>query len=91
MIKLSYCLRRKPGLSRDEFGRYWHDVHGPIGWRIPGLRRLVQVHTVEDGGYDGIAELWFDDLAALEPRAVRRSGRHRPPMRPTSWTARRRW
>jgi uncharacterized protein (TIGR02118 family) len=71
MIKLSYCLRRKQGLSQEQFGRYWHDVHGPIGRRIPGLRRLVQLHAVGDGGYDGIAELWFDDLAALE--AARRS------------------
>jgi len=71
VIKLCYCLRRAPGTSREEFSRYWHDVHGPIGRRIPGLRRLVQVHAVEGGGYDGIAELWFDDLAALE--AARRS------------------
>jgi uncharacterized protein (TIGR02118 family) len=71
VIKLCYCLRRKPGMSREEFGRYWHDVHGPIGRRIPGLRRLVQVHATGDGGYDGIAELWFDDVEALE--AARRS------------------
>ncbi len=61
----------------DEFSRYWHDVHGPIGRRIPGLRRLVQSHPVsppDDLGpstFDGMAELWFDDLAAL--RAARQS------------------
>jgi hypothetical protein len=26
------------------FFRYWKDVHGPIGARIPRLRRLVQSH-----------------------------------------------
>ena len=27
MVKLVYCIRRK-GVSRDEFIRYWSDVHG---------------------------------------------------------------
>ena len=64
-------------MSVDEFSRYWHDVQGPIGRRIPGLRRLVQSHPVShpnDLGapmFDGMAELWFDDLAAL--RAARQS------------------
>ena len=64
-------------MSVDEFSRYWHDIHGPIGRRIPGLRRLVQSHAIRhpDGmrppTYDGMAELWFDDLAALQ--AARRS------------------
>ncbi|MDQ6900577.1 MAG: EthD domain-containing protein, partial [Candidatus Dormibacteraeota bacterium] len=38
MIKLVYCITRKPGLSPEEFSRYWEHVHGPIGRRIPGLR-----------------------------------------------------
>ena len=72
MIKLVYCITRKPGLSIEEFSDYWEQVHGPIGRRIPGLRRLVQSHAVAqpDGfpgaRFDGVAELWFDDLAAIE-------------------------
>ncbi|HZF12157.1 MAG TPA: EthD domain-containing protein [Thermoanaerobaculia bacterium] len=71
MIKLVYCITRKPGLSDQEFFHYWKDVHGPLGARIPGLRKLVQSHTLKEPGktgppeYDGMAELWFDDLAAL--------------------------
>ena len=70
MIKLVYCITRRRDLSVDEFSRYWHDVHGPIGRRIPGLRRLVQSHpVVVPAGYrmdfDGMAELWFDDFDAL--------------------------
>ena len=59
-------------MSVDEFSRYWHDIHGPIGRRIPGLRRLVQSHAIRhpDGmrppTYDGMPELSFDDLAALQ-------------------------
>jgi uncharacterized protein (TIGR02118 family) len=77
MIKLVYCITRRPGMSIEEFSRYWHDVHGPIGRRIPGLRRLVQSHPVPHPtgmsrpSFDGMAELWFDDLAALQ--AARRT------------------
>jgi len=77
VIKLVYCISRRPGMTLEAFSRYWRDVHGPIGRRIPGLRRLVQSHTVlhppdlGHPGFDGMAELWFDDRAALE--AARRS------------------
>ncbi|HZP61881.1 MAG TPA: EthD domain-containing protein [Terriglobales bacterium] len=70
MIKVVYCITKKPGLSDEEFFRYWKEVHGPIGARIPGLRKLVQSHRVTVPGdhraaYDGMAELWFDDASAL--------------------------
>ncbi len=64
-------------MSVDEFSRYWYHVHGPIGRHIPGLRRLVQSHLVSHPDdlrqptFDGMAELWFDDLAAL--RAAQQS------------------
>jgi uncharacterized protein (TIGR02118 family) len=71
MIKLVYCITKKPGLTHDEFFYYWEKVHGPIGARIPNLRRLVQSHRIVIPGdgrrpdYDGVAELWFDDVDAL--------------------------
>ncbi|MDZ4278221.1 MAG: EthD family reductase [Dehalococcoidia bacterium] len=72
MVKLIYCIARKPGMPVEEFQRYWRQTHGPIAGRIPGLRRYVQCHTLpelyrrEDApAYDGAAELWFDDLDAL--------------------------
>jgi len=71
MIKLVYCITKKTGLTDEEFFRYWEKIHGPIGARIPRLRRLVQSHRIPIAGdrrppdYDGVAELWFDDLDAL--------------------------
>jgi len=71
MIKLVYCITKKTGLTDEEFFRYWKNTHGPIGARIPGLRRLVQSHRLPIAGdkrradYDGMAELWFDDIEAL--------------------------
>ena len=71
MIKLVYCITRKAALTDEEFFRYWKNVHGPIGAQIPGLRKLVQSHRISVPGdryqpdYDGVAELWFDDVKAL--------------------------
>ena len=71
MVKLVYCIRRKSGLTRDAFIRYWAEVHAPIGARIPGLRRLVHSYTISapndtrPADFDGMAELWFDDLRTL--------------------------
>ena len=71
MIKLIYCFRRRPDMTGEEFDRYWRDVHAALGARIPGLRRFVQSRMIEIPGdvrradFDGVAELWFDDVPAL--------------------------
>ena len=71
MIKIVYCITKRTGMTDGEFFHYWKNVHGPIGARIPGLRRLVQSHRIvipEDkrgADYDGVAELWFDDADSL--------------------------
>ena len=75
MVKLIYVFARKPGMSVEEFQRYWREEHGPIAARIPGVRRYVQCHVLpelydrdpsrEGPAYDGAAELWFDDLDAM--------------------------
>jgi len=82
MVKLVFCLRRLPHLTREEFQRYWKETHGPLVRRHAAalrIRRYVQVHTLDDalqdalrasrGGpeaYDGVAELWWDDRDQLE-------------------------
>jgi uncharacterized protein (TIGR02118 family) len=72
LVKLVYCINRRPDLSFEEFSTYWHDVHGPIGRRIPGLQRLVQSHGISHpvgmrpADFDGMAELWFENLGALQ-------------------------
>jgi uncharacterized protein (TIGR02118 family) len=72
MVKLIYCISKKPDMSVEEFQRYWREVHAPIAARIPGLRRYVQSHVLPETygaarppGFDGAAELWWDSLDAL--------------------------
>ena len=69
MVKAIVGLPKKPGMSNEEFEKYWKEIHGPLCVEmIPGLRRYNQNHMVkgcgvEDEGF-GIAELYFDDLKA---------------------------
>jgi uncharacterized protein (TIGR02118 family) len=71
MLKLVHCITKKPEMTGEAFFHYWEDIHGPIGARVPGLRRLIQSHRVcvpgdaRDADFDGMAEWWFDDIEAL--------------------------
>ena len=53
MIKLTFCLRRRPDLSVEEFQRYWRETHAPLVAEragVLGIRRYVQVHTADAPG-----------------------------------------
>jgi hypothetical protein len=48
MMKLVYCLKRKPGMSLEDFQDYWRNQHAPLVTKhadLLGIRRYVQVHT----------------------------------------------
>ena len=48
MIKLTFCLRRLPSLSREQFQRTWRDDHAPLVKAAAehlGIKRYVQCHT----------------------------------------------
>jgi len=76
MIKSVSLLTRKEGLSHEEFVKHWLEVHAPSAHAVPGVRRYVQSHIVEERtrpdipttnvDIDGVAELWYDDRAAME-------------------------
>jgi uncharacterized protein (TIGR02118 family) len=76
VIKSVGLLTRKDGLSHEEFVKHWSEVHAPLAHAVPGLRRYVQSHIIEertrsdipasDVEIDGIAELWYDDRTAME-------------------------
>jgi uncharacterized protein (TIGR02118 family) len=82
-IKLVYCLRRLPHLTREEFQHYWRENHGPLVQKqkdVLGIRRYVQSHTGYDehneilraglgrpNAFDGVAELWWDNIETYSP------------------------
>ena len=58
VVKLVFCVRRRPDLSRDEFQRYWREHHAPLvrGHRaVLHIRRYVQVHTLPVGASAALA------------------------------------
>jgi len=71
VIKVVTCIKRKAGMSVEEFQAYWRGSHPTVVVRLPGVRRYVQSHTRLAGYrkgepiYDGIAEVWFDDGKAM--------------------------
>ncbi len=79
MLILVFCLRRREELSREDFQRYWREQHGPLmkrNMQAFDARKYQQWHTLSGaeadkinrsrGGptdYDGVAVVWWDDLA----------------------------
>lgn len=69
MVKGIFLLKRKAGLSHEEFSRHWKQVHGPLAAKtFPMFSRYVQNHVVTEQGieppFDGMVEIWYDDIAA---------------------------
>lgn len=76
MIKLVVLFKRRAGIALDAFETHWRTRHAMLVRRLPGLRRYVQSQTLPSGyrkgepACDGMAELWFDDTAALRSLAA---------------------
>lgn len=71
MIKSIAILKRKPGLSREEFIKHYEEVHAPLVLKhIPMLRRYVRNHVIpvssphnnSEPDFDCITEFWVDDM-----------------------------
>ena len=59
MIRLTFVLRRKPELTREEFQEYWRTNHGPLVAKHSDhlkILRYVQVHTIDDPANDAMAQ-----------------------------------
>ncbi len=65
MFKAMILLKRKEGLSFDDFKNWWLNDHAVLVRQLPGLRRCVVNLAEGDGAglYDGCSELWFDSEA----------------------------
>ncbi|HZT50111.1 MAG TPA: EthD domain-containing protein [Hyphomicrobiaceae bacterium] len=80
MIKSLSLLTRKSGLSREEFRRVWEGEHAPLVKAVPQVRRYVLSFVLDEPtrpdvptqamNVDAVAELWYDDMAALNAAAA---------------------
>jgi hypothetical protein len=81
MINVVYCMRRRAGLTLQEFLDHWGRVHAPIVLqnlavlRLAGYQRIeprtlgmspqIERRNVSQAPYDGIAVLTWADEEAL--------------------------
>lgn len=76
MYKMIFGAKRREGMSREDFGKYWTGPHAAKAVKVPGIKRYVinlapdLSGTGREMAYDGFAEVWFES-----EEAMRASGR----------------
>jgi uncharacterized protein (TIGR02118 family) len=74
MVKLIALLKRKPGISKEEFAQRWLTEHTKLSTKIPGVCgyriNIATDRQPADTGnepiYDGTAEMWWESIEAME-------------------------
>jgi uncharacterized protein (TIGR02118 family) len=75
IVRTVALLRRKDGMTFQEFDDYWRNVHAPLAAKVPGVVRYIQRHMVpnpETGephnefGIDGLVALDYESTEAME-------------------------
>jgi uncharacterized protein (TIGR02118 family) len=68
MQRVVIYLKRRTDLTQPVFFDWWLGQHRALAEQLPGLRQYTISLAAEapDGPFDGMAELWFDDLAAAD-------------------------
>lgn len=84
MIKTVTLLAKRDDWSREEFLKYWREVHGPLATDVTNIRRYVQseclgnIHRADiaamDFEVDGVAEVWYDSEEAMRAARVSPEG-----------------
>jgi len=69
MQRVVFYLKRRIDLPQPLFFDWWLGQHRALGEQLPGLRQYtisLVAADEQEGPFDGMAELWFDDLAAAD-------------------------
>jgi len=90
MVKVYALIPRRTDVTVEEFHSHWRDIHAPLATGITTIRQYVQSHAIRSGPagvptaiYDGVAEVWFDDLETAagmgeDPNYVNGAGADEP-------------
>ncbi|KAF9893247.1 hypothetical protein FE257_011677 [Aspergillus nanangensis] len=79
-IKIQWYIKRKEGMSPEDFHKYWEEDHAEFVQNIPGFRQITkrysQFHPAPEFqakaaalgmptlDFDGVAELWVESVDA---------------------------
>ena len=76
MVKEMALIKRKPGLSREDFIRYYEEVYAPLMVKsCPHIKRYVRNYTakvfipqlaVDELDFDCITEVWYEDMEGFK-------------------------
>ena len=92
MLRVTFCLKRLPDLTREAFQDYWRNRHAPLVREHAaalGIRKYVQSHSLTLPGafplaevrgsagldFDGVAQLWWDDMKSFAAAGATEAGR----------------
>jgi uncharacterized protein (TIGR02118 family) len=77
MQRVVIYLKRRADLLQPVFFDWWLGQHRTLAEQLPGLRQytISLAADAQDGPFDGMAELWFDDLAAADAAFASPTGR----------------
>jgi uncharacterized protein (TIGR02118 family) len=68
VVKTIALIKRKSGISREEFAKHYEEVHAPLALKhLPMIRRYLRNHVVDVPGVEGpdfdcMTELCFDSV-----------------------------
>ncbi len=71
MIKMIITIKRREGMSHEEFVHYQREIHRPLLMSIPESRRYIRRFVVSypipapkysGPDYDSVVEAWFDNM-----------------------------
>ncbi len=75
MLKAIVFLKRKPGLSAQQFRQHYEEIHAPLAKRVfPFIRKYVRNYVTtmpfapkdEEPELDCVTEQWFDDMEGFQ-------------------------
>tara|TARA_R110000772_G_scaffold35451_2_gene85418 strand:- start:18 stop:335 length:318 start_codon:yes stop_codon:yes gene_type:complete len=70
MFKIIFLVKKRSDMSRKAYQAYSTNTHGPLTCGLPGLKKYVinyaQPSDSGDPLFDGMVELWFDNLSDFE-------------------------
>jgi len=74
MIKAISLLKRKPGISLEEFCEHYEQVHVPLAMKHFPFQRYARNYLAgpdaEQLGFDCITEVWFETMEDCEAAAT---------------------
>ncbi|MBD8688353.1 MULTISPECIES: EthD domain-containing protein [unclassified Rhizobium] len=84
MIKTVTLLAKRDDWTREEFLKYWREVHGPLAIDVKNILRYVQSECLDnivrqdivemDIAIDGVAEVWYESEEAMREARVSPEG-----------------